>query len=116
MSLTIDLTPNEEAQLSEAAKHVGLAPAELAKKLLQEHLPGITTNEIDDLDAKLHAWQQQDGTQLMPDVPTQLLFAQWAAEDAQMTDAERQAEDHLWEDLEKGLAENSHVLQLRRLG
>lgn len=116
MNLIIDLTPSEEAQLSAAAKQTGLAPAELVKKLVKEHLPAAPATDEDDLDAKLRKWQEQDGTKLMPDVPTQTLFAQWAEEDAQMTDAEREAEDRLWKDLEKGLTENSHVLQLRQLG
>ncbi len=44
------------------------------------------------LDAKLRLWQQQDGTPLLPDIPAHALFAQWAEEDARMTDAEREAE------------------------
>jgi hypothetical protein len=114
MNLSIELTPSEEAKLAAAAKETGLAPAELVKKLVMEHLPAAGTVE-DDLDARLRNWQKQDGTKLMPDIPTQTLFAQWAEEDAQMTDEEREAEDRLWEDLEKGLTENSRVLQLRQL-
>jgi hypothetical protein len=115
MNLIVDLNPSEEARLSSAAKATGLAPAELIKKLVTEHLPAVPTLDEGELDAKLRTWQQQDGTKLMPDVPTQTLFAQWAEEDAQMTDEEREAEDRLWEDLEKGLIENSRVLQLRQL-
>lgn len=37
--LTIDLTPTEEAQLAEAARQKGVAPAEFARQLLREHLP-----------------------------------------------------------------------------
>jgi hypothetical protein len=37
--LTIDLTPAEEAQLAEAARQRGVAPAEFARQLLREHLP-----------------------------------------------------------------------------
>ena len=116
MNLIIDLTPSEVAQLSEAAKQTGLAPAELVKKLVKEHLPAVPATDEDELDAKLQKWQEQDGTKLLPDVPTRTLFAKWAEEDAQMTNEEREAEDRLWEDLEKGLTENSYVLQLRRLG
>ena len=67
------------------------------------------------LDAKLYRWQHQDGVVLMPEIPTQMLFAQWAEEDARMTDAEREAEDRLWKDMEKELAANNG-LELRRLG
>jgi hypothetical protein len=115
MNLIIDLTPSEEAQLSEAAKQTGLAPAELVKKLVKEHLPAIHAYAESDLDSNLRKWQEQDGMKLMPDIPTRTLFAQWAEEDALMTNDEREAEDRLWEDLEKGLTQNSRVLQLRRL-
>ena len=116
MNLTIDLSPSEAARLSEAAKLIGLAPAELVKKLVKDHLPAHPVRDGDSLDAKLRKWQDQDGTKLMPDVAAQTLFAQWAEEDAQMTDQEHEAEDRLWKDLEKGLSENSGVLRLRRLG
>jgi hypothetical protein len=86
------------------------------KRLVAAHLPPIPAADNDTLDTKLRQWQEQDGIALMPDVPTQTLFAQWAEEDSQMTDEERETEDRLWEDIEKGLAQNSGVLQLRRLG
>ncbi len=42
MTLTIDLTPEQEAQLAAAAKQNGLDPAALANKLVTEHLPEVT--------------------------------------------------------------------------
>jgi hypothetical protein len=68
MTLTIALTPIEEAQLTAAAHHAGLAPAELARKLVTEHLPTVTPD--------------------IPEDPTLALFAQWDTEDAQMTPEE----------------------------
>jgi hypothetical protein len=115
MNLTIELTPSQEARLSAAAKRSGLDPARLVRKLVEEHLPAAPNFDEDDLDAKLRRWQEQDATRLMLEVPTQSLFAQWAAEDARMTDAEREAEDRLWADLEQRLTEKSRVVQLRRL-
>ena len=115
MNLTIDLTATEEAQISSAARHAGLAPAELVKRLVKEHLPTVPTDAENDLDAKLRKWQQQDGVKLYPDVSTQELFAKWAEEDALMTDEERESEDRLWEELEPALTEHGRVLQLRRL-
>ena len=108
MNLEIPSAPNEEARLTAAAKQTGLAPAELLKRLAPEHLPLAPANADDELDAKLRQWQEQDGTPLMPNVSAQELFAKWAAEDAQMTEAEREAEDRLWEEIERGLAENYH--------
>jgi len=64
----------------------------------------ITTEDA--LYAKLHLWQQQDGASLMPDIPAQTLFTQWAEEDAKMTDEEREAERRLWESIEQELLAN----------
>ena len=99
-------------------------PRELAPYLAQypdrrfrlvELVEEPTKPEDETVDAKLHRWQQQDGAALMPEISTQTLFAQWAEEDARMTDAEREEEDRLWENMEKGLADNNG-LELRRLG
>ena len=101
MNLIIDLTPSEEAQISAAAKETGLAPAELVRKLVKEHLPAVSTADDDDLDAKLHKWQEQDGIKLLPDVSTQALFAQWAEEDAQLTEEERAENERIYTEIEK---------------
>jgi hypothetical protein len=68
MTLTIDLTPTEEAQLTAAAHQAGMAPAELARKLVTEHLPAVTPDH--------------------PEDPTLALFARWDADDAHMTPEE----------------------------
>jgi hypothetical protein len=39
MSLIIDLTASEEVNISAAAKHLAVAPAEFVKQLVREHLP-----------------------------------------------------------------------------
>ena len=39
MTLTIDLSPSEQAQLTAAAERTGLEPSVLVKKLVTEHLP-----------------------------------------------------------------------------
>ena len=115
MHLIIDLSPSEEAQLAAAANQNGLNPAEIVKRWVKEHLPVTPVIAHADLDAKLRKWQEQDGAVLMPDVSTQALFAQWAEEDGQMTDEEREVEDRLWADLENRTIENRGGLQLRRL-
>ena len=37
--ITLDFTPAEEARVAATAQQIGLAPAEYAKKLVQENLP-----------------------------------------------------------------------------
>ena len=65
MTLTIHLTPTEEARLEAAAGREGLDAAELARRLVIERLPPVKPDEGED--------------------PTLALFAQWDQEDAAMT-------------------------------
>jgi len=113
--MQIDLTPALEARLSAAARQTGLAPAELVRRLVEEHLPSLVASDESALDALLRQRQEQDGTVLMPDIATQTLFAQWAEEDARMTDEEREAEDRFWQDFEKGINETRSALGMRLL-
>lgn len=82
MTLTIDLSPTEEALIAAAARQKGLEPAALVKALVAEHLP-----------ASVHA----------PEDPTLALFAQWAQEDARMTPEEIAEENRTWEEFKTNL-------------
>ena len=83
MTLTVELTPAEEARLVAAAKQEGVEPAELVRKLMTEHLPSTAPDEETD--------------------PTLALFAQWGEEDARKTPEEIAAEERMWEEFEKGI-------------
>jgi hypothetical protein len=113
--MQIDLTPTEEARLSAAARQTGLSPAELVKRLAFENLPDVPATADAAVDARLSQWQEQDGKTLTPDTPTRTLFAQWAEEDVHMTDAERGAEDQLWEEFQKSLNAARATLGMRPL-
>ncbi len=41
MTLTLDLTPTEEAQITAVAQRTGLSPTEAARKLLIQSLPPV---------------------------------------------------------------------------
>jgi len=45
VTLTIELTEEQETQLAILARRQGLQPAELAQRLVIEHLPGDTLDE-----------------------------------------------------------------------
>ena len=94
MTLTIDLTPAEEARLAAAARRTGAEPAEVMRKLVAEHLPPAPEGEED---------------------PTLALFAQWDAEDARMTPEEAAEEQRLWERFEGGVNETRQALGMRHL-
>jgi pimeloyl-ACP methyl ester carboxylesterase len=96
MTLTIALTPEEEARLQVAARQKGVAPEECARQLLAEHLPILTNNGAGE-------------------DPTLALFAQWEQEDAQKTPEEIADEDRLWQEFEKGINETRSALGMRRL-
>jgi PHD/YefM family antitoxin component YafN of YafNO toxin-antitoxin module len=65
--------------------------------------------------AKLHQWQKETETETFPAVSAHQLFSRWAEEDAQMTDEEKEAEDYLWQDFEKGVNETRAVLGMRQI-
>lgn len=93
MTLTIELTSAEEARLVAAARQEGMPPAELARKLVTDHLQ--QTAKASD--------------------PTLALFAQWESEDAQMTPEEMDQERRLWEKFEVGINETRRALGMREL-
>ena len=83
MSLIIDLTPEEEARLRAAAANQGVEPAEVARRVLVEHLPALSHG-----------------------ASTLELFAAWDAEDATDDPAELAARNREWEDLKSSLNAN----------
>src|SRR4051812_49185970 len=90
MTLTIELTHQEEAQLNAAAEQEGLEPAALAKRLMAYHFPPVQPMEEAD--------------------PTLALFDRWKKEDAQMSPEEAEQERRLWEEFEKGINETREAL------
>ena len=60
MTLTLDLTPEEEARLQAAARKAGVDVAECARRVLTQHLlraaPGQATRDL------LRAWAVEDAT------------------------------------------------------
>ena len=100
MSLVIDLTPSEEARVSAAAKQTGLAPSEWVKRLVEANLPADPVIGQDPGSPLCHQ-HERDGAALAPDVYTTALFAQWAEEDARLTQEERKANEFIYAEIEK---------------
>ncbi len=46
MTLTLDLTREEETRLAAAARERGTAPVEILKRLMQEHLPPVRETPV----------------------------------------------------------------------
>lgn len=114
MTITVNLTPTEEARLSNEAMKIGLAPAELVQQLLREHF-SKPLNKVDAVRAKLHQWQKDTQTQTTPAISAHDLFARWAEEDALMTEEEKEAEGKLWQDFQTGINETRASLGMRQL-
>ena len=79
------------------------------------------SNSREQVHVLLAQWQAEDKTPLrlpiptrQDETPTQALFRKWAEEDVRMTEEEKEAEDRLWEDIEKGMGENHLTFGLRR--
>src|SRR5262245_64571656 len=84
MTVTIEFNPDELARLAAAARQESLGLAELARKLVLEHLP-----------------PGADGGE--PEDPTLALFAQWDREDAQMTTEEMEEARREFEEFKEGI-------------
>jgi len=61
MTLTIDLTQEEEMRLRAAAQKEGIDPAELVRKLVTEHLPPAQDENAASI-ALLESWLTEDAT------------------------------------------------------
>jgi len=83
VTLTIQFTPEQEARLTAFARHAGVDPAEVVKKLVSEHLPDTLSDE------------EQD--------PTLALFAEWDKEDQKMTPEEVAEENRTWEEFKANI-------------
>jgi hypothetical protein len=80
LTLTIELTPEEEARLRAAAQERGVDPAECARQVLRDHLPPLAPGEA-----------------------TKALFAAWAAEDATDDPEEIAAAEREWEEFKANI-------------
>ena len=96
MSLTIELSPAEEARLAVAADQEGLPPAELARKVLADHLSPLPG-------------------QAPVEDPTLALFRKWAEEDALRTPEEAARENELWEQFQANVNETRAALGMQPL-
>jgi hypothetical protein len=84
MTLTIDLTPEQEAALRSEATARGLALPEFVKRRALEHVP-LATKE------------PASGAELAA------IFARWRAEAEDITPEESAREDAAWEQIERNL-------------
>jgi hypothetical protein len=102
------------------------APPVEATSQVQGRIASQTSTEEKQSDPRnrvrelLAQWQAEDHTPLRSptparpgETPTQALFRKWAEEDALMSDEEKDAEDRLWEEIEKGIQENRLALGTR---
>ena len=115
MSITVNLTPAEEAQLVAEAVGNGLDAGQLVAKVVRDHLNAPPKRTMDEVLGKLHQWQTETKTETAPSISAHELFAKWDEEAAQMTDDERDAEDRLWEDFQEGINKTRSELGMRLL-
>jgi hypothetical protein len=95
MTLTIELNATERARLTAAAKEEGLAPEEMARRLVTSHLP--------------------PAAEALQEDATLALFRQWAEEDARRSPQEAEAENELWERFQANLNETRALQGMRQL-
>ena len=86
MTIIVELTSAEEARLSMEAGQYGLEAADLATRLLRDHLDSDSRTPAEMVQAKLRQWQNETETETFPATSAHELFARWADEDAPKTD------------------------------
>jgi hypothetical protein len=86
MSILVDLTPTEEVRLSDVAYEAGLAPEELVRKLVCDHLP--ISRQTEQMRRGLAGWQERNQTLTLPFLESYLnvpprgaLFQKWTTDD-----------------------------------
>jgi|SRR5580658_4220961 hypothetical protein len=102
MTVTIDITPGEEAWLAEQSAQQGLPPATIIKQLIDAQLPGAEPTEPGD--ASLNAVD-----------PTQALFTEWDKVDACRTPEQVANDNDLWQQFEAGINATRRTLGMRQL-
>ena len=83
MTITIELTPSQEARLAAEAQREGSDPAKVVERLVLDHLPALSAATGRD--------------------PMLALFAKWDEEDAGMTSAEVSEENRTWEEFKTNI-------------
>jgi hypothetical protein len=108
--MSLELDPRAETILRQEAEREGVSIDELIVRRFARPQPAPQEAPAPDVEkervfARLAAWQRQDSTPFVLPIPnadtikaTEALFRQWDEEDANMTDAKRDAEDRFWEE------------------
>lgn len=115
MSIVINLTPLEEARLSDEATQTGMEASELVTKLLREHLTSWPVKPGDTVRARLREWQLETETDTVHSSSAHELFARWADEDAQKTDEEIATGERIWEDYQRDVDDERRKAGMRTL-
>ena len=115
MSILVTLTPHEETLLAQKAAETGLATAQFVENLVRTHLTSEPIPSADRIRAKLRQWQGETGTEIVSVMSVHELFAQWAEEDAQKTDAEIAADEKLWQEYQQGIDDERTESGMRTL-
>lgn len=104
---------------AKATNQVTRAELEARRQAQLEQIPS-PANPKERVCALLAKWRTEDNTPTPSPIPTrngetptQALFRKWEEEDSAMTEEEREAEDRLWQDIEKSLHENRFNLGSR---
>jgi hypothetical protein len=117
--MSLDLRPEVERIVRERAAAEGVSVDDLlARTFAAASNAGEAERRVR---ALLAQWQAEDRTPAAPSPhapgsapPGEALFARWRELDAAMTDEEREAEDRLWEEVQRGLDETRALLGMRR--
>lgn len=105
--MSLELPTEVENRVRQNAAQEGISAGEYISRLMQSRPDNFAVSSNDPVarvNALIVKWQKADNTPVAPPAPndgtmtpSEALFKQWERENAEMTDEEREAEDHVWE-------------------
>lgn len=120
--MTLEIAPDVAREIRENAAREGVSESDYLARLMQsarltptDNFAVASADPAARVRALLTKLQEADGMPFAPTIPAKTLFAQWDAEDANMTDEEREAEDRIWENYMQRLNETRATFGLRLL-
>jgi hypothetical protein len=115
--MSLDVSPQSEAILREEAEQEGVSIDELIRRTFGKakftRQIATANPEKERVFALMHKWQREYGMPVRsngkPHRALAELSAQWEAEDANLTDSEREAERQYWEERERQYENRPHI-------
>jgi hypothetical protein len=120
--MSLDISPEVENLLEQEARRAGVSVDTLLTRTFAPQTEPPSVNSAKQIRDLLTAWQKADNTPIAlpaPNdgsmTPSEALFQQWRQEAIHMTDDEKQAEEHLWQQFQENINTERDACGMRRI-